>query len=216
MLSEWIHLDSLLYRVIALMIAVLLHDGVQASVALLLGDRTAKEAGRLTLSPVPHMSALGVLACLFGPFGWSKPVPVDADKLKGIRKLSALAVFASGLLANLALGVLLWWVFFTVPFQTMDETIPLWASELIRGIVKWAYIFNLMFFILHLVPVYPTDLWKGLRLFMPKRWEPVLAKYEKLGTAVLIAIVITPLGQLLLNRCYESLTGIIMNLYSLA
>lgn len=216
MLSEWIHLDSLLYRVIALMVAVLLHDGVQASVALLLGDRTAKEAGRLTLSPVPHMSVFGVLACLFGPFGWSKPVPVAPDKLRGNRKLSALAVYASGLLANLALGVLLWWVFFTVPFQTMDETIPLWASELIRGIVKWTYIFNLMFFILHLVPVYPTDLWKGLRLFMPNRWEPVLTKYEKLGTAVLIAIVITPFGQLLLNRCYESMTGIIMNLYSLA
>jgi Zn-dependent protease len=215
LLSEWIHLDSLLYRLVALLIAVLLHDAVQASVALLLGDRTAKEAGRLTLSPVPHMSTLGVLASLFGPFGWSKPVSVSPDKLKGSPKLSALVVYASGLLVNLALGIALWWVFFTVPFQTMDQSVPLWASELIRGIVKWTYIFNLMFFILHLVPVYPTDVWKGLRLFMPQRWETVLAKYEKLGTVVLLGIVITPLGQLLLNRCYESLTGIIMNLYSL-
>lgn len=214
MLSEWIHLDSLLYRMLALLIAVLLHDVTQASVAFLLGDRTAKEAGRLTLSPVPHMSTLGVLACLFGPFGWSRPVPVSPAKLRGNPKLSALAVYASGMLASLALGAALWWVFFTVPFQTMDETIPLWASEFIRGVVKWTYIMNLMLFILNLVPVFPTDVWKGLRLFMPSRWEPTLAKYEKLGVVVLLAIVITPIGQLLLNRCYESLTGIIMNMYS--
>lgn len=216
MLSEWIHLDSLLYRVIALLIAILLHDVAQASAALLLGDRTAKDAGRLTLGPAPHLSSVGLLVCLFGPFGWSKPVPVQPANLKGSPKLSALAVYASGPFANLAAGVVLWWVFFTVPFQTMDEAIPLWMSELITGIVKWTYIVNLMLFLIQWVPAYPTDSWKALRLFTPKRWEEGLAKYEKLSTIALIAFLIAPAGQLLLNRCYESLTAIIMNLYSLA
>ncbi|MDF2720556.1 MAG: peptidase [Paenibacillus sp.] len=214
MLSEWLQLDSLLYRVIALMIAILLHDVTQSLVALLLGDRTAKEAGRLTLNPAPHLSAIGVLACLFGPFCWSKPVPVALAQLKGKPKLSALVVYASGMLISLIVGIVMWGLFFTDGFESIDHTFPGWASEFILGVVKWTYLFNLMLFIMHLVPVYPTDLWKGLRLVLPARWEPRLALYEKVGPYVLLAIVISPIGQRLLNSCYEQLTSIIMNMYS--
>lgn len=211
---EWMHPDTLLFRLIGLTAAILLHDTAQAAAALLLGDRTAKQEGRLTFSPVPHMSASGVFACLFGPFGWSKPVPLRPEKFRKKPKLSGAVVYACGPACNLAFGVLLWWGIFALALPIWGEWLPVWALELLRGVVQWTYILNMMLVILHLLPVYPMDVWKTIRLHMPARWEPAVRLYERAGPAVLIAFVITPFGQDGLNRCFETATGIIMKLYS--
>ena len=42
-----------------LIVAVILHEISHGVVALWFGDRTAKEAGRLTLNPIPHIDPFG-------------------------------------------------------------------------------------------------------------------------------------------------------------
>ena len=42
-----------------LVVAVILHEISHGVVALWFGDRTAKEAGRLTLNPIPHIDPFG-------------------------------------------------------------------------------------------------------------------------------------------------------------
>ena len=69
--------------------SVILHELSHGLVAYWLGDKTAKEAGRLTLNPLKHidpfMSILVpvVLYLLKAPvFGGAKPVPVNYQNLK--------------------------------------------------------------------------------------------------------------------------------------
>ncbi len=68
---------------VPLLIAVTFHEVAHGYVAYLLGDPTAKAAGRLTLNPLKHLDLLGVLAFLLTRMiGWAKPVPVDARYFK--------------------------------------------------------------------------------------------------------------------------------------
>ena len=64
-------------------VSLTLHELAHALAAYRLGDRTAKDMGRLTLNPIAHMDPLGSLILVltyFGGsflFGWAKPVPVE-------------------------------------------------------------------------------------------------------------------------------------------
>ena len=80
------------YIIIILVIvvfSVILHELSHGIVAYWLGDRTAKDAGRLTFNPIkhidPYMSILVpvILYILKAPvFGGAKPVPVNYHNLK--------------------------------------------------------------------------------------------------------------------------------------
>ena len=85
-----------LYIVLALVVAVVLHELAHGVVARLLGDRTAQEAGRLTLNPVKHVDPMGSIAVplilaasqfatighVAFMYGWAKPVPVNPMQLQ--------------------------------------------------------------------------------------------------------------------------------------
>ena len=63
--------------------SVIVHEVAHGLVALRLGDTTARDQGRLTLNPVPHIDPFGSvivpgILALSGAnvWGWAKPVPV--------------------------------------------------------------------------------------------------------------------------------------------
>src|SRR5215470_2331128 len=90
------------------------HEAAHGLVADRLGDPTARERGRLTLNPIPHIDLFfTVLLPAFlifsgSPFifGGAKPVPVDVSRLRNPRRDWAL-VGAAGPLANVAMAVAL-------------------------------------------------------------------------------------------------------------
>ncbi|WP_127588231.1 site-2 protease family protein [Paenibacillus koleovorans] len=204
---EWlngIQLDSLLSRIVALLVAITLHDAAQAAAASLLGDRTAREQGRMTLNPLAHLSAIGLLPILFGPFGWSKPVPVaPSGQLR--RPWHAVAIYASGPAVNLIVAVLLWGIELHLPGAI--------SGGLFHSVLQWFIIVNMMLVLLHLLPFYPMDLWKIIRRGLPQAWEPKLNRQERLGTAVLIALIVTPFGQVLFMKGFNVLGNVVMQLY---
>ena len=72
-----------------LVVAVILHEISHGVVALWFGDRTAKEAGRLTLNPIPHIDPFGsiILPAMGAIVGipvlaWAKPVPVNPTRMR--------------------------------------------------------------------------------------------------------------------------------------
>jgi Zn-dependent protease len=75
-----IELDTLIYRLIALIIAITLHGVVQAAVARSLGSGKAVREGRLSLNPLTHIDPLGLAMVVFGPYGWGRPVHVLAAR----------------------------------------------------------------------------------------------------------------------------------------
>jgi Zn-dependent protease len=118
-------MDRTLYQAAALILplvfAIVCHEVAHGWVALALGDPTAQNARRLTLNPLRHVDPIGtivlpgMLALAHAPvFGWAKPVPVNARRLRHPRR-DMMLVGAAGpamnfvlaLIGALALGLLL-------------------------------------------------------------------------------------------------------------
>ena len=75
--------DELISAIIMLLISlpvILLslsfHEAAHAFAAHKLGDRTARNLGRLTMNPAKHLDLMGTLCMLICGVGWAKPVPI--------------------------------------------------------------------------------------------------------------------------------------------
>ena len=103
---------NLLLLLLSLVVAITIHEFAHAWVASLLGDPTARLAGRVSLNPLRHLDPLGSIMMLvtvlsgFG-IGWGKPVPVTPYRLRPNPKLGSGIVSLSGPVANMTLAVIL-------------------------------------------------------------------------------------------------------------
>ena len=75
--------------VIPVLFGIALHEAAHGWMAGQFGDRTAELLGRVTANPLKHIDPVGtilvplVLAFLsLPPFGWAKPVPVNARNFR--------------------------------------------------------------------------------------------------------------------------------------
>ena len=68
-LKSW--LISFLLTLPIAMISLSVHETAHGYVAYRLGDPTAKNLGRLTLNPLPHLAPIGFLCMILGGFGWA-------------------------------------------------------------------------------------------------------------------------------------------------
>lgn len=78
--------------IVPLVIAIVFHEVAHGWVARFLGDPTAAEQRRLSFNPLRHVDPVGTvvlplsLAVAGAPvFGWAKPVPVRAERLRDPR-----------------------------------------------------------------------------------------------------------------------------------
>ena len=96
-----------------LLLSVVIHEVAHAWQALREGDTTARDLGRITLNPIPHLDPVGsiivpvVLHLLPGSFlfGWAKPVPVNPRNFRNYRA-GDIRVSLAGIVANLGLVVM--------------------------------------------------------------------------------------------------------------
>ncbi len=84
-------IDSVFFLVILIM-SVVIHEVSHGFVADMLGDKTARHAGRLTLNPIHHLDLMGsiivpVLLYFTAGFvvGWAKPVPYNPYNLRNFK-----------------------------------------------------------------------------------------------------------------------------------
>ena len=202
--------------IIVLIIAILsviLHELAHGVVAYFLGDKTAKEAGRLTLNPLkhidPYMSILVpvVLYILKAPvFGGAKPVPVNYCNLKG-REWGMALVAISGPLTNFLIAFLA----FLIGYFTGNLTYA--PSGLGYFIFAEIVYLNLGFMLFNLIPVPPLDGSRVLYAISPDPVREVLNKIESYGI-ILVYILILLFGNILSNLMAGGMTGIINFFYS--
>ena len=64
-------LFTYLVRAMVLLTAIPIHECAHAWASNKLGDPTAKNLGRLTLNPLPHLDLIGSVLMLFTGFGWA-------------------------------------------------------------------------------------------------------------------------------------------------
>lgn len=104
-------LREFLYTLPFLLLSLVLHEMAHGWVAYLLGDRTARDRGRLSPNPLRHLDLWGtaiLFLTFFGSggsffFGWAKPVPIAPWNFRHPQRGMAL-VGAAGPLMNLAIA----------------------------------------------------------------------------------------------------------------
>lgn len=116
-------LEFSLYRIPAVLIALILHEWAHGYVAYRLGDPTAKEMGRLSLNPLKHLDPVGTLLMFFLGFGWAKPVPINPNNFKRPHR-DDLLVSIAGITMNLLLFIL--FTVLAVAFNSM-----LWRQDVL-------------------------------------------------------------------------------------
>ena len=89
--------------ILAVLVAITLHEFSHAYAALKFGDPTAKNLGRLTLNPTKHFELFGLISFLLIGFGWAKPVPVNPARFTRY-KAGMIWVSLSGIITNLLLA----------------------------------------------------------------------------------------------------------------
>ena len=159
----------MLISIIAILIAISIHEFAHAWVADRLGDPTPSLAGRLTLNPLAHLDPIGTLALFLIGFGWGKPVPIDPYNLRHPRRDQALIALA-GPLSNFLFSLLIALAYRLLP-------IP-YLFPIIRSLL----IISLSLGIFNLLPLYPLDGNKILIGFLPldlaRDWSEILERYS--------------------------------------
>lgn len=179
--------------IIAVLIAIDVHECCHAWVAAQMGDPTAKHLGRVSLNPIVHLDPLGTLMIFltaltgFG-IGWGKPVPVDPYRLRYGPRAGMGVVSLAGPLANLTTATLL-----AVPFRLGLGILPDLALEFIFIISM----VNIGLAIFNLLPVPPLDGYGVLMGVLGSvnaswayRWSYTLARYERYGPMILLLVII--------------------------
>lgn len=176
-----------------LLLALTFHEFAHGYVAYMLGDPTAKMAGRLTLNPIKHLDPLGTIAFFLIKFGWAKPVPVNGSFFKNPRK-DMLWVALAGPMTNLALAVisavvakLVLTLYPILPSSSLTQAviIPLFAM------LKASVWINLVLCIFNFLPIPPLDGSRILMGLLPDKMAHTYASYEKYGFVIIMLLVFT-------------------------
>ena len=159
------NLEYIVSLVIAVILAMSIHEMAHGLVSYWLGDPTAKLQGRISLNPFAHIDWLGVLCLLLFHFGWAKPVPVDSSYYKD-RKTGIIWTSFAGPVANFLLAFIC--VFGLILILKLN---PMFLysdlGSLIQNILSMTASLNIGFGLFNLIPVPPLDGSKVLFAFLP-------------------------------------------------
>jgi Zn-dependent protease len=205
------------YIVIILIIvtvSVILHELAHGVVAYWLGDRTAKDTGRLTLNPLkhidPYMSILVpvILYILKAPvFGGAKPIPVNFSNLKW-REWGMALVALAGPFTNFLLAFISFLIghFAGFIYGTSGDVLAFIFEELI--------FVNLGFMLFNLIPIPPLDGSRVLYVISPDGFRNVLNSIEQYGI-IIVYVIILLFGEVFSSLIVNGMNGIIGFFYFL-
>jgi Zn-dependent protease len=165
--------------------SIIIHEFSHAFTSFMLGDDSAKRAGRLTLNPVKHIDWFGtVLLPLFLYFtahfiyGYAKPVPFNPYNFKNLKRDSGLTALA-GPLSNILIACGFAVVYHLSAF-----------SGLIQYVCSYVVILNLLLAFFNLIPIPPLDGSKVLGMVLTDDAYYKWTMQERKGMMYLFAFII--------------------------
>lgn len=184
--------------IIAVLIAVAVHEWAHGFAAYKLGDPTAKYDGRLTLNPLAHLDPVGTVLFVLVGFGWGKPVPIDPRYFKRHIRDSAIVAFA-GPFSNIVVAFLAFGIALALGLKA--EVLSVTGALIAPGNQPVLITFlgdllgemiqiNLVLMAFNLLPIAPLDGSKIIRIFLPAGYEYQYQKFLHYGPWVLLGLIV--------------------------
>ena len=177
---------------VPVLMAVTFHEVAHGYVAYLLGDPTAKSAGRLTLNPIKHLDPVGTLALFLVKVGWAKPVPINPRYFQNPRQ-GLIYVSLAGPVTNFILAIC-----FALLFHGLATVYGHVPKGQMQGIFQpLAYmcqagvLVNLGLGIFNLLPIPPLDGSNILAGLLPPRLAQSYMQSGKYGFIILIVLFLS-------------------------
>jgi Zn-dependent protease len=169
--------------IVAVTLAITVHEYAHARRALAAGDHTPLESGRVTLNPLAHYDPVGTTFFLLAGFGWAKPVPVNPAAFRN-RRWDSLWVALWGPLSNLILAAVL------------GVVLRLGVTGVYTDAVAFLVLANLALAVFNLIPIGPLDGAHILEAILPSKQRHKLqlfyARYGQIIVMVAIFALFVP------------------------
>ena len=169
-------ISALIFLVI-LIFSAILHEIAHGVVAEKFGDTTARDAGRITLNPIPHIDPLFSIIIPLGLylsgspilFGFAKPVPVNYYRLSNWR-WGIFCVSIAGIVTNLFLAFA-----FSIPLHFAN------ISPFAQGLCTLIVELNISLAIINMIPIPPIDGSKDLAALLGENVLEKVVSIESKG-----------------------------------
>ncbi len=186
-------LQQLSVQFVPFVMAVVFHEYAHGAMAKRWGDKTADEAGRLTLNPIPHMDPIGtvlfpLINMLSGMnllFGWARPVPIDPRRFKKLRPgLFFVALAGPGM--NFLLAIIS-----AAAFCAMTKWMPqdFYLFEPLVTMSAASITLNYALGIFNLVPLPPLDGSRMIESVLPTKWAVQYGKIAPYSFFILMGLL---------------------------
>ncbi len=202
---------SSFFSIIVLVFSIIIHEVAHGAMAERLGDKTARDMGRLSFNPIKHIDLFGsiivpllLLISNSGMLiGWAKPVPINPYALRD-RKYGEAKVAIAGPMVNILVAVIFALILRFVPFgnSLFSENLAM-----ILGSIVWI---NLLLAFFNLVPIPPLDGSHILFAFLPKSADNIKIFLNQFGIFFLIGFIyfVFPSFGFYLRQIFQMLVGV--------
>ncbi|MBR4240737.1 MAG: site-2 protease family protein [Eubacterium sp.] len=180
-----------------------IHELAHGWVAYKLGDKTAKNEGRLTFNPIKHIDPIGMIMILLFGFGFAKPVPVSMRNFKNPKRDMALVAIA-GPAANIILAYLSAMLYYLFLYIVGENSVGI---ILCTFFYYSAYI-NIALAAFNLIPLPPLDGSKVLAAFLPNKAYYKYMQFERYAMIALLILIATGA----LDNILGIITGFLMKI----
>lgn len=195
----------------AILLAFTFHEYAHAIVADKSGDRTPRFQGRITLNPIAHIDLLGFIMFLFAGFGWAKPVQTNPSAYRNYYK-DDMKVSAAGPIANLILAVIFVPILLLYEKYFYSNIYTNTVFSVIDSIIIYIVYYNVILFVLNLIPVPGFDGYHILSDIFPEAFNRLNYKIGNYQVFIMIIFLATPLATYIVgypsNWIFEALLSI--------
>jgi Zn-dependent protease len=192
---------ELVMNIILFVICLGIHEAAHGWVALRCGDPTARDLGRITLNPLPHIDLfMTIILPTFvylrsgGTmlFGGAKPVPVNFHRLRHPWRDMSLVALA-GPASNLLLGMFFlaaWKFFLSTGLYNGAAQHPLdRAEDFLPRVLASAMQFNVLLAVFNMVPIPPLDGSRVMAWLLPDGIRGAYVGLERIGMLVIFGLL---------------------------
>ena len=188
-----------------LLFSIVVHEVAHGWVALRLGDTTARDAGRLTFNPIPHIDPIGSIVVPLLSFlsagsvfiAWAKPVPINPAHFRDFHRddilVSLAGPFSNLLMACICSIIFILSAHILSPLMSAENE---FQREIATFVIRMFYAgitLNIFLAVFNLIPIPPLDGSHVLSVLLPQKLSEQFRQIGFFGIFIVILLMRIPL-----------------------